>query len=61
MTTEEVCDYQEVFLLQDKDEQGVLSLQQTKSAIILLGIRIGGKPIFSGQPLMEINILQHKS
>ena len=42
MTGENLEDYKEVFLLHDKDEDGKLSLVQTRSAVTLLGRRVTG-------------------
>ena len=42
LTDENLEDYKEVFLLHDKDEDGKLTLVQTRSAIVLLGLRVAG-------------------
>ena len=42
MTDDMLEDYKELFLLQDNDEDGILTLLQTITAIVMLGIRIGG-------------------
>lgn len=39
---EVVEDYKELFLLQDQDQDGLLTLLQTITAVIMLGVRIGG-------------------
>ena len=46
MTDDMLEDYKELFLLQDNDEDGILTLLQTITAIVMLGIRIGGTLTF---------------
>ena len=46
LTNTEISDYKELFMLYDKDEDGVLSFTQLCLAFRTLGVRIQGENIY---------------
>ena len=48
LTNTEISDYKELFMLYDKDEDGVLSFTQLCLAFRTLGVRIQGERTFIG-------------
>ena len=60
MTEDELEDYKEVFMLFDKDQDGVLSFQELGGAMRTLGQRLSGKCQWMKPNLFQIFYLERE-